>query len=149
MDHATLDRSLGIVASLVDDLAISGEQACGIVGNALHECDEFRHLHEIGQKQGFGGYGWMQWTGRRRIAFISWCNRAGLDWESDEANYGFLLYELRGSESRALRRLRQCTDVAESAVCFEKYYERAGVKHHKKRVAYAQELWDAMTAGEH
>jgi hypothetical protein len=83
-----------VVNGLVADLKLKDFQAAGHVGGYGYESGEFKHLHEIGQPDNQGGYGWAQWTGSRRIAFFNWCDANGLDWHSDEANYGYTVYDL-------------------------------------------------------
>jgi hypothetical protein len=83
-----------VVNGLMADLKLKDFQAAGHVGGYGYESGEFKHLHEIGQPDNQGGYGWAQWTGSRRIAFFNWCDANGLDWRSDEANYGYTIYDL-------------------------------------------------------
>ena len=83
---------------LRNDLGLSPEQAAGILGNIGVECGEFRHMQELRPTSGRGGYGWMQWTGKRRVDFENWAQKQGLDKWSYEANLGFLIEELKGTE---------------------------------------------------
>ena len=84
------DRSLfiskapGIMKTLMDEFSLKDFQAAGILGNIGTECNGFKNLREIGQPEGRGGYGWCQWTGPRRRAFLSWCEKNSFDWHSDE-----------------------------------------------------------------
>src|ERR1700728_2182515 len=88
-----ISKAPGIMNQLMSQFDLNDFQAAGILGNLGTECAGFHVLHEIGQPDGRGGYGWAQWTGPRRVDFIAWCTTNDLDWHSDEANYGFLVNE--------------------------------------------------------
>jgi Phage tail lysozyme len=103
-----------VVDRLCTDLALTPPQAAGIVGNLGYESDGFTKLQEVAPRTGRGGYGWAQWTGTRRDAYEKWCSEQKLDPTSDQANYGYLLVELRSSEAHALDRVRK-TDTLEAA----------------------------------
>ena len=49
-----------IMAQLQSDFDLSYTQAAGIMGNIGYECGGFHQLHEIGQPEDKGGYGWAQ-----------------------------------------------------------------------------------------
>lgn len=136
-DKLFRQKSPQIMARLVTDLQLQPYQSAGIMGNAGHESLGMTKLHEIGQPEGKGGYGWMMWTGPRRHLFFAWCNSRGLKWDSDEANYGFLIHELLTSESRALRALRMAQNLEQATSIFEQSYERAGVVNLPSRLNWA------------
>src|SRR3990167_1802444 len=130
-----------IMADLIRDFAISVEDAAAIVGNGGHESGGFALLQEIkptvsGSR---GGYGWFQWTGPRRRAFEAWCKTSGLRPSSDEANYGYLVVELRGLEKKAIPALKRAAGLEAKVKAFELAFERAGVKHYASRIKYARE----------
>lgn len=54
-----------------------------------------------------GGFGWPQWTGDRRVEFEKWAGEHKLDPASDEANYGYVLEELKTKYPRLLEQVRQ------------------------------------------
>jgi hypothetical protein len=70
-----------------------------------------------------GGYGVAQWTGPRRVNFENWVRARGIAANTDEANYGFLLHELRGSHKSFLARLRDAGTVAEASRLTHVVYE--------------------------
>lgn len=95
-----------------------------------------------------GGFGWEQATGSRRVALEKWAASHNLDAGSDEANYGFLLWELvdnplirgDGTEVHALAQLRKTTTIEAAVFTFEVLFERpsdpeGGVS---SRVAFAR-----------
>lgn len=137
-----------IVADLMRDFSLDVISAAAIVGNGGHESGGFAKLQEIKPtvKGSRGGYGYFQWTGARRRAFEAWCTAKGLKPSSDDANYGFLCEELRGSEKAALTAVRKAGDLATKVKAFEASYERAGVKHYDSRLAYATAALEAYRA---
>lgn len=123
-------KAPAVMRRLMSDFGLSKEQAAGIVGNLGHESGGFTQFQEKrplipGSR---GGWGWAQWTGPRRRAFESWAKERGLDPRSDEANYGFLAHELRGSEKGALAAVRRQSTAAGAMQAFELGFERSGVK---------------------
>jgi hypothetical protein len=116
-----------VVRALMRDLDLTIEQAGGIVGNLGFESAGFTKLHEVGQPDGVGGYGWGQWTADRRELFFDWCMAHGFPapgWQKDEANYGFLLYELRGAYRNTIDALRQCATLEQAVFSVGETYER-------------------------
>lgn len=123
------ERGGWVCNALMRDLGLPLNAAGGIVGNIGFESGGFEHLHEIGQPAGVGGYGWGQWTAIRRRTFFAWCNQQGLDWQSDEANYGYLLNELQGTYSstvRALKALGDAVTLEDAVFSVGQTYERPG-----------------------
>lgn len=131
-------KAPGIMRRLRDDLGLSPEQAAGVLGNIGVECDQFRHMQEIRPIRGRGGFGWMQWTGPRRVAFEAWAQQRGFDIRSDDANYGFLVTELKGSEARSLASLRRQTTAEAAAEDFMEKFERPGVPNLGNRARLAR-----------
>jgi hypothetical protein len=114
-----------LVSDLMRELDLTREQALGLVGNLAHESAGFKDLSENGVK-GKGGYGYAQWTGPRRKEFESYAKAQGLKPSSYEANLGFMVKELRGKESGALRRIRQAETADQAASVAMKSYFRPG-----------------------
>jgi len=119
------------VEKLAADLGITRVQAAGIVGNLGFESIGFTKLREIGQPEGKGGYGAGQWTADRRVSFLSYCAQHGEDWHSDEANYGYLLHELRGEDPEhdyrhTVAALKRVDTVEKAVFSFGQTYERPG-----------------------
>lgn len=53
-------KSPKFMRQLMEDFELKDIQAAGVFGNIGHECAGFEILHEIGQQEGKGGYGWAQ-----------------------------------------------------------------------------------------
>ena len=123
--------------------------AAGILGNTGVECLGFTVLREFGQPPGRGGYGWQQWTGPRAHApgqFLDWCQQHGLDWRSDEGNYGFMKHELQGAYSSCIASLLKTNEVNAATLSFERTYERAGVPAIVERQRWARLALSAYRA---
>jgi hypothetical protein len=133
-----------VVNGLVADLKLKDFQAAGLVGGFGVESVEFTKLHEIGQPEGQGGYGWAQWTGTRRNAFLNWCDANSLDWKSDEANYGYLIYDLTHGYKGFLAKLKRTKTIEDSTHLAHREYETPqevldGTEtSYPKRLRYAQ-----------
>ena len=120
------ERGGWVVRALMRDFALTSEQAAGIVGNLGYESAGFTVLQEMAPAAGGrGGYGWAQWTGPRG-PFEAWCAVRGIPPSSDEANYGFLCEELRGTHRTTIEALRKCVSVEAAVWSVGQTYERPG-----------------------
>lgn len=144
-------RGRWLIDRLMGDLGITEAQAAGIVGNLGFESGSLTMLHEIGQDDGKGGYGWAQWTAGRRVSFMTWCQDHGMAWQSDEANYGYLLAELRGDIPRydfryVVTLMKRCGTVDDAVFSFGTTYERPGGTTPDHLPGYADRLARAKEA---
>ena len=103
----------------------------GILGNIGWECSGFKALQEVKPVMGgIGGLGWCQWTGRRRTSFVNWLrDHGGADWRDDEANYGYLLFELHGPESASLNAVKSTSTVEAATSKFMDIFEVPNKKY--------------------
>lgn len=124
---------------MADFPGLTVNDAAAILGNLGHESLGFTKLQEMAPtvKGSKGGYGWAQWTGPRRRQYEAWSRAQKLDPASDEANYGFLKFELVATEKAAIPAVKAARTLRDKTIAFEKAYERAGVKHYDKRVYWA------------
>jgi hypothetical protein len=120
------ERGGEYVRRLMRDFGLTREQAGGIVGNLGFESGEFKLLQEIQPVAGRGGLGVAQWTGPRRVAFEKWCIANHLPLSSDEANYGFLVSELRGPYSHTIDALKKTKLDTAAVFSVGQTYERPG-----------------------
>ncbi len=137
-DRLFKQKAPKIMRQLMEEFDLTDVQAAGILGNIGHECTGFHELHERGQPENKGGYGWAQWTGPRRVAFFAWCKKHDLEWQTDDANYGFLKNELESSERRAISAVSKTSNLEEAVKTFERKFERAGVPHYESRNRWAR-----------
>jgi hypothetical protein len=124
--HTFEERGAWLVKRLASDFELEPFQAAGIVGNLGFESGGFKQLQEIGPQGGRGGYGWAQWTGPRRVMFEGWAKGMGLAPSSDAANYGYLVFELRGEYKHTIEALRTTRTDADAVFSVGQTYERPG-----------------------
>ncbi len=139
--------SVVFVERLMKDFEISLLSSIAIVGNAGQESGGFKSLQEKKPvvKGSRGGYGIMQWTGPRRVAYESYCERNNLDPVDMESNYKFLFVELKGEEGRVLPKLEAVSFLEQKVEVFMKGFLRPGIPHLQSRVEWArrvQRAWD-------
>lgn len=104
--------------------------SCAIAGNGGEESNGLtaaQEAHPI--SGGVGGYGWFQWTGPRRKAFFNWCAKAKLDPRTDEANIGFLIYELSTTQTSALTAMAREATLESKTKAFMNTFERPNAKY--------------------
>ena len=112
-----------IMRDLQRDLGLTKEQAAGLVGNLGYESAGFKALQEGKPIGGAGGFGYAQWTGPRRTAFMRYAQSRGLDPKSHEANVGFLKHELATTHKGFLNRLKQTKSVEQASRLTHEVYE--------------------------
>jgi hypothetical protein len=139
------DKSKIYVPRLMQDLSITREQACGIMGNIGGETGGFTALQEKKPtvKGSRGGYGWMQWTGPRRKKYEAWAAQNNLNPATDEANYRYLVQETMTDELHSLIQLRKTSTVEAATETFMLQNLRPGVPNLKGRVTWANRADDA------
>lgn len=126
---------------LKSDMKCGKWDACVVLGAAGHESKGLTDMQEDkptvpGSR---GGYGWMQWTGPRRKEYEAFCARHKLNAASDEANYQFMVHELKNTyESKVMAALFKVSAFDDKVEVFEKEYLRSGVKNWPSRQRWAQ-----------
>lgn len=135
--------------SLKQAFGFTNDDIAAVMGNFGHESDGTatmqERLSEANKKKGYrGGYGWAQWTGPRRTAYEKYCKDHGLSPDSDEANLGFVIFELKGPEKKAVSAVKDAKGLQAKVVAFEQAYERAGAKHYDSRLAWAERALAAL-----
>lgn len=118
------ERAGWVVRALMRDLNLTDFQAAGLVGNLGYESGRFTAFHEDGKPDGKGGYGWAQWTASRRVSFFNWCADSGLPPRSDEANYGYLTWELKNTYRSTVNALARCGTLAAATWSVGQTFER-------------------------
>ena len=127
-----------VMSSLIADFALEDYEAAGILGNIGVECNGFTQMQEVSPRSGAGGYGWCQWTGPRRTQFLNWCQKQGLDKDSDAANYGFMKNELATTYKSVIASLKRTTTLEEAVSVVIKQYEQPGVPATTRRISWAK-----------
>jgi|HubBroStandDraft_1064217.scaffolds.fasta_scaffold55111_2 hypothetical protein len=139
-DQLFKDKAPFIMALLMKDFDLTPVQAAAILGNIGTESAGFHTLHEAGQKEGKGGYGWAQWTGVRRKKFFAWLAKHHWvsEWTSDAPNYLYLKEDLKTTYASIITLLKKQTDLNKAVFVFEDRYEHAGVPNLGSRDRYAK-----------
>lgn len=142
MSYSVFRRKVpGFMRRLMNDIpSWDAVDVAACFGNAGHESGGLTKLQEIAPtvKGSKGGYGWFQWTGPRRRAFEAWCKANGLKPSDDEANYRYLVVELRGPEKAAVAAVNRAKSLHAKVKAFELAFERAGIKHYDSRNKWAE-----------
>jgi len=133
-----------VVPKLMTEFDWRDFQAAGCMGNLGHESGGLVELREIGAAPGRGGYGWAQWTGPRRIAFLHYCDVVKFDWHSEEANYGYLIKELHESYGHTVAAVAKAPNLQAATRAFERGYEGAGIVAMTDRYRWAKIAWAAV-----
>lgn len=136
-----------VINDLSRDLNITPQAAAGIVGQLGYESEGLQAINERQPVvQGSrGGFGWAQWTGPRRREFESWAGRQGMDINTPEANYGFLVHELKNTpESRVLEKLQGVKDPQQAGRIFTDTFLRPGVPAYDKRASWTEKAMNAI-----
>jgi hypothetical protein len=134
-------KAPGIMGNLIRDLGLSATQAAGILGNIGWECGGFKQLQEQNPVMGGrGGLGWCQWTASRRVDFENWLAQKGVNYQDDDANYGFLLKELRTTQSPSVSAIRRAGDIDTATGEFMRVFERPAPRyaHLEDRIGLAK-----------
>jgi hypothetical protein len=127
-------RVTAIAARLQRDLGITQQGAAALLSNLIAEHGGV--LSGVGQQEKLaqwkiakgwkGGFGWSQWTASRRKDYMNWTASQHLDPKSDEANYGYLIHELKTNFSKVVQELKSHMDPKALAALIEPQYEGAG-----------------------
>ncbi|WP_269497852.1 phage tail tip lysozyme [Castellaniella sp. S9] len=131
-----------VIARLSKDLQLTPAQAAGIVGQLGYESDGLQAINERNPTVpgSRGGFGWAQWTGPRRQQFESFAAGQKMDVTDPEANYQFLLHELRDTpESRVLDGVRKAQDAQTAGRVFTDQFLRPGVPAYDKRQSWTEQ----------
>lgn len=139
-------KAPGVMKRLMEDFSLSKEEAGVVLGNLGHESAGFKAFEEGG---GGPGRGWAQWTdpGRKR-RFFQYAEDRKIDPKSDEANYGFLKWELQNTHKSAIAALKNGATNEDKMVDFERIFEGAGVKAYGSRYKYARDAIKAYDAAD-
>jgi hypothetical protein len=139
-------KGVSVYRQLIDD-GYTPAAASGIVGNILHENDQFQADIEYGTGI---GRGWLQWSYSRRDSFEQYAAVNGLEPDTDTANYNYLQYELDGragnhwTRGYSLEEYKSISDPTAAAEYFMRGYERPAeaTANLAARKEYARRLYD-------
>ena len=132
---------------LMEKYGLTREQATGPVGVMGYESGNFKTLQEIGHSGTGSGYGYAQWTGPRRTAFLEWSKEHKLNPSSYEANEGFMDHELETTYKHVIPHIKNESTARGSAHSWETHFEGMreggpGVPAFEKHMQRAQDYYD-------
>lgn len=136
-----------IAQRAAEDLGIPLEAAAGLAGNLAAETGDFRHMQEISPlvPGSRGGFGWAQWTGPRRREFEAYAAQHNLSPSSNEANYGFLIHEIKTKYPRVLAALKQARTPDEAAMIVERHYLMPGIPNSAGRLGRSRRIYEQVS----
>ncbi|NKY31761.1 hypothetical protein HGA13_01545 [Nocardia speluncae] len=115
-------------------------QAAGILGNLQVESGFDTGAYNPGE----GAIGLAQWLGGRRENLEAFAAKRGADVTDWRTQIDFMVHELEGSESGAMRRLKDTTSAGQAAAVFDEYYERSSGEARGQRIANAESIASSM-----
>lgn len=121
----------------------SEQQAAGIVGNLMAESGEDLKTNAVGDSG--AAFGIAQWHPDRQAKFREVFNK-DIRQSTLEEQLAFVDWELKNTEAKAGRMLRNARTSTQSAAFFDQYYERSSGEHRGKRMSYAAGLEMAFPA---
>lgn|GEM_PF-4722476 len=137
-----IDRSTYITNRLIQE-GFTSEQAAGIVGNLIQESQlNHKAVHPRG-----GTFGIAQWRGARIREYERLYGSINNSTFENQVDY--LIWELRNTEKRAARAIRNAKTIEESSDATRRFYERPGEHeaHDEKRRKYSNDAHQVFTHG--
>ncbi len=109
--YSSNDNEERIYRYLISDLGMNSAAACGILSNIY--CESGFRTDALGDNG--TSYGICQWHNSRWNNLKTYCNNNGFDWHSLDGQLHFMEYELNGTQSNVLRRMRSVSDDEDGA----------------------------------
>lgn len=100
-----------IYSYLISELGMNSAAACGILSNLY--CESGFRENALGDNG--TSYGICQWHNSRWNNLKAFCDNNGFDWHSLDGQLHFMEYELNGTQSNVLRRMKSVSDDADGA----------------------------------
>jgi len=156
------ERRVNLIKLFMSTFNLSAQQAAGIVGNFAVEAGSYAgddtpgvrpdiNQNHSGSPSGQAplpgtlGYGWAQWSGSRKTAFVRFLNE-NPQWvnegrATDMANVQYLKKELESSYRSTLPALRNTSTPNAAMRSFEATFERAGTPNYTERQRWAEQSY--------
>jgi hypothetical protein len=139
-------KSPQVMQRLMDQFQLTPQQAASILGNLGQESGGLQPDIEGPQTSQGRAKGWAQVLGPRRREYEQFAADKGLDINSDEANYQFLVKELQSKQyASAITNLKATSGGMEGVKSFEGDFEKSGrnEKAYGSRMKYYNQALDA------
>lgn len=118
--------------------------AAGYVGNFMVESGPSLNPAAVGDSG--RALGIAQWNDRGP-ALRAFAAKRGKDWHDLDTQIDFLFYEIETSEAAAYARIRAAKTPEEAALLVSQLFERPGVPHNERRVAFARSVAEQYADG--
>ena len=161
------ERRVNLIKAFMSTYGLTPAQAAGIVGNFAVEAGNYasdtspavrpdinqgKTGSDTGQTPDPGGlgYGWAQWSGGRKTAFVRFLNE-NPQWVSegratDTANFNYLKKELEESYKGTIPALKETSNPTAAMKSFEETFERAGKPNYSERQKWANNAYQEYKA---
>lgn len=160
------ERRANLIKVFMSTYGLTAQQAAGIVGNFAHEAGFYSGTDgpggsvrpDVNQGESAGappnpgglGYGWAQWSGGRKTAFVNFLKEHS-QWVSegratDTADFNYLKKELDGTYKSTITELKKQSTPREATISFEATFERAGDPQMDKRIKWAEQAFQEYRA---
>lgn len=159
------ERRVNLIKALMSEYGLTAEQAAGPVGNFMQESSvkvtEAEKLPpDVNQNDATGappnssllGYGWAQWSGGRKTAFVTYLtNNSYLDSQgraTDAGDFAYLKKELSTSYASTVVELKKQSSPEDAAYAFHNTYESSADSPSQitERSTSARKAFDEYTA---
>ncbi|PZS36494.1 MAG: hypothetical protein DLM58_01665 [Pseudonocardiales bacterium] len=125
------------------DRGLTPAQVAGVMGNLKIESG----FSPTASNRAEGAIGIAQWEGGRRTALQHYASSHGGKETSLTIQLGFMWHELTGSESGALKALKQTHDPAAAATVWDSQFERSDGSARGARISSAHAISKSIQAG--
>ena len=116
---------------------LSQTQAAGVVGNLLHESGLNTGIRGDGGK----AFGIAQWHPNRQAGLKALAKSKGTSITDFNTQLEYVWQELNSTEAKALKALKNTSNVEDATYAFSKLYERPGDAKMSSRIRYAKSLF--------
>ena len=116
-------------------------QVAGMLGNAQAESGMDPAAEQVVGNRDLGGKGLFQWDDRKYNLY-EFANKRKKSWTDIDVQLDFAWNELQTTESLALSKLKQSSNVEDAAINFHRYFERSAdtPQMERRRVVFAKEF---------
>jgi hypothetical protein len=132
-------KRTNLMARLVEDEGLNKIAAAGVVGNLMHESN----LKPGAEGDSGSSIGWAQWHATRKDDFLDWAKENGMDPNTDEANYAYLVHDLKVNYPDTLAKMQKAKTVEEATDIFMNEFEAPRLKARESRVGHAKRALDS------
>lgn len=138
-----------IAALFREELGFSQSAIAGMLGSTFGESSHNYTAFNPADPHG-GSFGFAQWNGVRKKALDSFAKANGYgDWTDPEAQIRFMIHELKTTEKKTYKAMKDVKTPEEAAEVWTNLYERPAKNEEsmRKRIAQATRFSNALSGG--